>query len=72
VFWVAITTAVGTAGAAIVALGLGLKAEWRATRLEREQHEQEERRQAIHVEAWLWSDRTTEAASQRLKSTVHR
>jgi hypothetical protein len=51
--WVDVTTAVATASAVVVALALGLKAEWRATRLEREQHEQEERRQAIHVAAWM-------------------
>lgn len=51
--WINLATAAGTVSAVFVALGLGLKAEWRATRLEREQHEQEERRQAIHVAAWL-------------------
>lgn len=51
--WVDVTTAVGTAGAAVVALGLGLRAETRATRLDRKQHEEEERRQAIHVAAWM-------------------
>jgi hypothetical protein len=55
--WIDVTTAVGTAGAAVVALGLGLRAEWRATRLEREQHKDDERRQAIHVAAWILVER---------------
>jgi hypothetical protein len=50
--WIDITTAVGTAGAAVVALGLGLRAEWRAIRLERQAKTENERRQAIHVAAW--------------------
>lgn len=51
--WVDVTTAVGTAGAAVVALGLGLRAEWRAIRVERQAKEEDERRQAIHVAAWM-------------------
>jgi hypothetical protein len=51
--WVDVTTAVGTAGAAVVALGLGLRAEWRAIRAERHARVEEERRQAIHVAAWM-------------------
>src|SRR5258708_2777956 len=51
--WVDVPTAVGTAGAAIVALGLGWRAEWRATRLERKQADEEGRRQAVHVAAWM-------------------
>jgi hypothetical protein len=51
--WVDVTTAVGTAGAAVVALGLGLRAEWRATRLDRKQYAEDEQRQAIRVAAWL-------------------
>jgi hypothetical protein len=51
--WVDVTTAVGTAGAAVVALGLGLRAEWRAIRAERQTSAENERRQAIHVAAWM-------------------
>jgi hypothetical protein len=51
--WVDVTTAVGTSGAAVVALGLGLRAEWRATRLERKQAHGEDRRQAVHIAAWM-------------------
>jgi hypothetical protein len=51
--WVDVTTAIGTAGAAIVALGLGASGEWRARRVERRQAEFEERRQAAHVAAWI-------------------
>jgi hypothetical protein len=51
--WVDVTTAVGTAGAAVVALGLGLRAEWRAIRAEREAKTENERRQAVHVAAWI-------------------
>jgi hypothetical protein len=36
-----------------VALGLGLRAEWRAIRAEREARTENERRQAIHVAAWM-------------------
>ena len=51
--WVDVTTAVGTAGAAVVALGLGLRAEYRAIRAERQAKVENERRQAIHVAAWM-------------------
>ena len=51
--WVEITTAIGTAGAAVVALLLGLKAEWRATRAEHRARLYHERRQAEHVAAWM-------------------
>jgi hypothetical protein len=51
--WVDVTTAVGTAAAAVIALGLGLRAEWRATRLERKQADEDDRRQAVHVAAWM-------------------
>jgi hypothetical protein len=51
--WVDVTTAVGTASAAVIALGLGLRAEWRATRLERKLAGEEDRRQAVHVAAWM-------------------
>lgn len=51
--WVDVTTAVGTVSAAMVALGLGLRAEWRAIRAERRARVEEERRQAIHVAAWM-------------------
>ena len=51
--WVDVTTAVGTASAAVIALGLGLRAEWRATRLERKLASEEDRRQAVHVAAWM-------------------
>jgi hypothetical protein len=51
--WVDITTAVGTAGAAVVALGLGLRAEYRAIRAEHLAKVEHERRQAIHVAAWM-------------------
>lgn len=54
--WVDITTAIGTAGAAVVALALGLKAEWRATRAEHRARVQDERRQAVHVAAWMLVD----------------
>ena len=52
-----VTTAVGTASAAVIALGLGLRAEWRAIRTERKHREDEERRQAIHVAAWMLVER---------------
>jgi hypothetical protein len=55
--WVDVTTAVGTAGAAVLALGLGLRAEWRATRLERQQNQLDIRRQATHVAAWMIVER---------------
>jgi hypothetical protein len=55
--WVDVTTAVGTAAAAVVALGLGLRAEWRATRLERHQHELDIRRQATQIAAWIVVER---------------
>jgi len=58
--WVDVTTAVGTASAAVIALGLGLRAEWRATRLERKQYEQDERGQASHVAAWMLVKRDDE------------
>jgi hypothetical protein len=58
--WVDVTTAVGTAGAAVVALGLGLRAEWRSIRTERQQREAEERRQAVHVAAWMLVERDDE------------
>jgi len=51
--WVEVTTAIGTAGAAVVALALGLRAEWRAIRAEHETKVESERRQAIHVAAWM-------------------
>jgi hypothetical protein len=51
--WVDVTTAVGTASAAVVALGLGLRAEWRAVRTEQRQRGEEQRRQAIRVAAWM-------------------
>lgn len=51
--WVDVTTAVGTAGSAVIALALGGRAEWRAVRLERKQAGDEERRQAIRVAAWM-------------------
>ena len=55
--WVDVTTAVGTAGAAVVALGLGLRAEWRAIRTERQARVEDERHQAIHVSAWMLVER---------------
>lgn len=55
--WVDVTTAIGTAAAAIIALGLGLSGEGRAWRLERRQAEFEERRQATHVAAWMIIER---------------
>jgi hypothetical protein len=55
--WVDVTTAVGTAGAAVVALGLGLRAEWRATRLERQQRGLDIQRQATQVAAWMIVER---------------
>jgi len=51
--WVDVTTAVSTAGAVVVALYLGLKGEWRATRAERRARQEDERRQAVHVAAWM-------------------
>lgn len=51
--WVEVTTAVGTAGAAVVALALGIRAEWRAIRTEHEMKMESERKQAIHVAAWM-------------------
>jgi hypothetical protein len=51
--WVDVTTAVGTAGAAVVALALGSRAEWRAIRTERLTKEENEHRQALHVSAWM-------------------
>jgi len=55
--WVDVTTAVGTAGAAVVALALGLRAEWRAMRLERHQHEFDVQQQAAQVAAWMIVER---------------
>jgi hypothetical protein len=55
--WVDVTTAVGTAAAAVVALGLGLRAELRATRIERQRNELEIRRQATQVAAWMIVER---------------
>lgn len=55
--WVDVTTAVGTAGAAVVALGLGLRAEWRTMRTERQVRAESERHQAIHVSAWMLVER---------------
>jgi hypothetical protein len=49
--WVDVTTAVGTAGAASVALSLGVRAEWRATRTERQQRGLDVRRQAAQIAA---------------------
>jgi hypothetical protein len=57
VSWVDVTTAVGTASAAAVALGLGLRAEWRSIRSERKHQEEEERRQAVQVAAWMLVER---------------
>lgn len=51
--WVDVTTAVGTAGAAVIALGLGGRAEWQAVRIDRKQLDDEHRHQAIHVAAWM-------------------
>ena len=58
--WVDVTTAVGTASAAVIALGLGLRAEWRAIRVERQQRQEDEQRQAIRVAAWMLVQRDTE------------
>ena len=60
VSWVDVTTAVGTAGAAVAAVALGLRAEWRSIRSERRQAESDERRQAIHVAAWILVERQRE------------
>jgi hypothetical protein len=48
-----VTTAVTTAGAVVVALGLGLRAEWRAIRLVR-LAARDERHQAIHIAAGMF------------------
>jgi len=58
--WIDVTSAISTAAAALVALGLGLRAEWRAIRSERHQAEIDERRQAIHVAAWALVERHRE------------
>jgi hypothetical protein len=55
VSWVDITTAVGTAASAVIALGLGLRAEYRAIRTEREQRELLAMAQATKVGAWISS-----------------
>src|SRR6185312_15582105 len=57
--WVDITTAVGTAGAALVALGLGLRAEVRTSRTERQTRMENEQHQAIHVAAWMLVEQDT-------------
>lgn len=50
-----ITTAIGTASAAVVALGLGLRGEWRAIRTEQRQQERERAAQASLVTGWMSS-----------------
>jgi hypothetical protein len=55
VSWVDITAAVGTAASAVIALGLGLRAEYRAIRTEREQRELLAMAQATRVGAWISS-----------------
>lgn len=55
--WVDVTTAVGTAGAAVIALGLGGRAEWRAMRAEQAQRDQSKRDQAGRVSGWPQGDR---------------
>ncbi len=51
--WVDVTTAVSTAGAAVIALALGLRAEQRSIRHEREQRRRDEYQQASNVAAWI-------------------
>jgi hypothetical protein len=64
--WVDVTTAVGTASAAVIALGLGLRAEWRAIHAERSQREENVRRQAIHVASWIWLNETAKMDREKL------
>ena len=54
--WVDVTSAVGTAAAAVVALGLGLRGEWRAMRAEQTQRVQNKREQAERVSGWPQND----------------
>jgi len=53
--WVDITTAIGTAAAAVVALGLGLRAEWRAFRAEQRERAAGHSAQASQVAGWTSS-----------------
>jgi hypothetical protein len=59
VSWVDVTTAIGTASAAVIALGLGLRAEWRVASVERKERARLRAAQASLVTGWA-SGRVTE------------